>query len=205
MINAEIGELIPLSRFLKTDAGSSILLGDLAQMLGDEGILPEPDIGIGELGRFNSQLSLAFGKIPCFYNQPHFPLSSPEQQQDETKRVLSMGFREAARGYGKLVFSFTPDRRMGKDALSSLMYVIYLHGPYRTFVNYGRVATVGEESHLHFSGYLNPHEPILNQDPIGLIFPRNRRELEQARVAVDLIPVHLMNQVIEYRTIPLYR
>jgi len=200
MINAEIGESIPLSIFLKTDVGPSILLGDLAQMLGDEGILPEPDIGIGELGRFNSQLSLAFGKIPCFYNQPYFPLSSPEQQQDETIRVLSMGFREVARGYGKLVFSLTPDRRMGKAALSSLMYAIYLHGPDRTFVNYGTVATVGEESHLHFSHYINPHEPILNQDSIDLIFPRNIRRLEQARVSVDLIPVHLMNQVKEYRT-----
>lgn len=204
MINVEIGESIPLSKFLKTDIGQSILLGDLAQMSEYEGVLPEPDIGIGELGRFNSQLSLVLGRIPYFHNKPYFPLSPPEQQQEEMERVLSMGFREAIRGYGKLVFSLTPDRRMDREALSSLIYAIYLYGPHRTFVNYGAVAAVGEEAHLHFSHYINPHEPILNQDPVDLIFPRDRRGLEQAIIAVDLIPAHLMDQVKEYRTSRLF-
>ena len=205
MRNVEIGESISLSSFLQMDLGLSIHLRDLAYMLGvEEEKLPEPEILVGEFGGLNSQLARVFGKYPYFYHTPYFPLLPPEKQQEEMEMLLSMDAREANSRYGKLIFSLTPDRRINRERLSTLQYALYLDGLYRTFVNYGRISAVGEEAHLHFRRFLNPHEHILDQDGFDLIFPRQRERAGQVRIAIDIIPRHLMREVIEYRTSPLY-
>jgi len=201
MINVDTGELISLPRFLQTDLGLSIHIRDLAYMMGvEEEKLPEPEIGVAELGGFNSQLARIFGKYPYFYHTPYFPFLPPENQQEEMERLSSMGAREANRRYGKLILSLTPYRSINRERLSSLPYAFYLHGPYGTFVNYGKVAAVEEDAHLHFRRFLNPHKLILNQDGVDLIFPRQRERAGQVSIAIDIIPRHLMHEVIEYRT-----